>query len=151
MLDSDNVLLLHVARPDSGLDSGNRPRPAKGASEVPRRLVVANIYSFAGPVGAEFLDFFDRRVKPELQKAGATVRGSYLSETSPNNFPRLPIREKENVFVWFASFADQSEYEQSLARLARSAPWRMIDRALKTMMKGEPEVLRLQPTSRSSG
>jgi quinol monooxygenase YgiN len=151
MLDSDNVLLLRAARPDSGLDPGTRPRPPKGAMEVPRRLMVANIYPFTAPVGAEFLDFFDRRVKPELQKAGATVLASYVSETSPNNFPRLPIREKENVFVWFASFADPSEYEQCLARLARSAPWRRIDQALKAMMKGRPEVLRLQPTPRSGG
>jgi len=151
MLDSDNVLLLHAARPDSGLDPGSRPLPPKGATEVPRRLVVANIYSFVSPVGSEFLDFFDRMVKPEMHKAGATVQASYVSETSPNNFPRLPIREKENVFVWFASFADPSEYEQCLARLARSAPWRRIDRALKAMLKGGPEVLRLQPTPRFGG
>jgi hypothetical protein len=150
MLDSDNVLLLHVARADSGLDPGDRPRPPKGATEIPRRLVVANIYSFASPVGAEFVDFFDRMVTPELRRAGMTVQASYVSETSPNNFPRLPVREKEHVFVWFSSFADPSEYEQCLARLARSEPWRRIGGALQAMLKGRPEVLRLQATPRSA-
>jgi hypothetical protein len=150
MLDSDNVLLLHAARAGSGLDPGDRPRPPKGATEIPKRLVVANIYSLAAPVGAEFVDFFDREVLPELQAAGVTVRASYVSETSPNNFPRLPVRENENVFVWFSAFADPSDYERSLARLAQSGKWRTIGAALQAKLKGQPEVLRLQPTSRSA-
>jgi quinol monooxygenase YgiN len=148
MLDSDDVLLLHVARPDSGLDPG--PRPPKGASGIPRELVVANIDSFAAPVGAEFIDFFDRRVEPELRAAGITVQASYVTETSPNNFPRLPVRENEHVFVWFSSFDDSSGYQRRLARLAESPGWRAIAAVLQAKLKGPPEVLRLEPTPRSA-
>ena len=148
MLDSDDVLLLHVARPDSGLDPGSPP--PKGATAIPRGVVVANIYSFAAPVGADFIDFFDRRVEPELRGAGMTVQASYVTETSPNNFPRLPVREKESVFVWFSSFDDPSEYQRCLARLAESRGWRAIAGVLQAKLKGQPEVLRLEPTPRSA-
>jgi hypothetical protein len=150
MIDSANVLLLHVARAGSGLASGDRTRPPKGASEIPRGFVVANIYSFASSVPADFVDFFDRAVEPELRAAGLTVRASYVTETSPNNFPQLPVRENEHVFVWFSTFADPSDYERCLARLAESAAWRRIGEALQAKLKGQPEVLRLQPTPRSA-
>jgi NIPSNAP len=150
MLDSDDVLLLRVARPDSGLDLADRPRPPKGATAIPRGLVVANVYSFAAPVGAEFIDFFDRRVEPELRAAGMRVQASYVTETSPNNFPRLPIRENEHVFVWFSAFDDSSDYQRRLARLAESTGWRAIAGELQARLKRQPEVLRLEPTPRSA-
>ncbi len=150
MLDSDNVLLLHVAGPDSGFPSADRPRPPQGSTVIPRGLMIANIDSFASPVTAEFVDSFESTVKPELQAAGVTVRASYVSETSPNNFPRLPVRESDHVFVWFSSFADASDYERCLARLNQSPAWRAIDAALRAKLKSEPEVLRLQPTPRSA-
>jgi hypothetical protein len=150
MLDSDDVLLLHVAPAGSGLTPGDRPRPPKGTTEIPERLVVANIYSFAAPVGAEFVDFFDHVIKPELHAAGMTVHASYVSETSPNNFPRLPVREGEHAFVWFAAFSNPSDYERCLERLTRSAAWPRVGAALQAKLKGQPEVLRLQPTPRSA-
>jgi NIPSNAP len=150
MIDSDNVLLLHEACAGSGLTPADRTRPPKGATEIPKGLVVVYIYSFAAPVTAEFVDFFDRMVKPELQGAGVTVRASYVSERGPNNFPRLPVRENEYVFVWFSTFADPSDYERCLARLAESAAWRTIGGELQAKLKSNPEVLRLQPTPRSA-
>jgi NIPSNAP len=149
MLESDDVLLLRVVRADSGLDLGNRTRPPKGATAIPRGLVVVNVDSFAAPVGAEFIDFFDRRVEPELRAAGVTVQGAYVTERRPNNFPRLPVRENENVFVWFSSFEDPSDHERRLARLAGSAVWRAIAGELQARLKGPTEVLRLEPTPRS--
>jgi hypothetical protein len=149
MLDSDNVLLLHVSRAPSGFPPPDRPRAPKGAAEVPRGLAVANIYSFAAAVGPEFIDFFTNVVEPGLKAAGLAVRASYVSETSPNDFPRLPVRENEHVFVWFSTFADPADYERSLAKLARSGEWRTIDEALQRKLKGPPEALRLQPTPRS--
>jgi quinol monooxygenase YgiN len=150
MLDSDNVFLLRVARTGSGFTEVGRPRPAKGATEIPKGLVIANIYPLAVAAGSEFVDFFDSVVKPQLQAAGVIVRASYVSETSPNNFPRLPVRENEPVFVWFSTFADQPDYERSLARLTGSAAWRPIGDVLQRKLNGQPEVLRLQATPRSA-
>ena len=148
MIDSDDVLLLRPARAGSGFPAATRPRPPRGATAVPAGLVIANIYPFATAVGDEFLDFFSREVEPALNAAGITVDACYLSETSPNNFPPLPVRE-DRVFVWFATAADGAAHQRALAKLARSAAWRAVGEALQRRLAAPPEVLRLQPTPRS--
>jgi hypothetical protein len=150
MVDSDNVFLLRGARPDSGFAAGERPRPPKGATEARRGLIVANVYPLADGAGPDFVDFFDAVVKPALQAAGGTPVASYVSETAPNNFPRLPVRENEPVFVSFSVFADPSDHERFVARLAGSSTWTAIAETLRRRLKGPPEVLRLQPTPRSA-
>ena len=80
MVDSDDVLLLRVVRAGPGFH--------------PQSLVVANIYYFASGVGAPFIEFFERVVSPTLLAADIQVGATYVSETSPNNFPPLPVRGK---------------------------------------------------------
>lgn len=149
MIDSANVLLLHVARPGSGFIANGRPRPARGATAVPEALVVATICYFDNPAGSEFAEFFERSVRPHLEAAQARVLASFVTETSPNNFPKLPIRDKEHVFVWFSSFGSQPDYERHLASLAQSIEWRSVAEELHRRLKAQPEVLRLRPTPRS--
>ena len=149
MLDSDNVLLLRDAREGAGFALGRRPRPAKGATEIPPGLLVATIYSLTDPVGPELIDFFDGVMRPELAAAGVAVRATYVTETTPNDYPRLPVRENEHTFVWFAAFADAAAHARSTSSLAESARWRAIAAELDAKLKGPPEVLRLQPTPRS--
>jgi quinol monooxygenase YgiN len=150
MVDSDDVLLLRVAGAGSSFASGGRRRPPPGASAIPQRLVVANIYYFASSVGAPFIEFFERAVSPALFAADIRVGATYVSETSPNDFPRLPVRENERVFVWFSTHRDARLYEQSLARLRQSAEWVSIREELHSKLMREPEVHRLQPTPRSA-
>jgi NIPSNAP len=147
MVDSTNVLLLQVARPTSGFAlGGTRPR-APSSTRV--GLVVANIYYFDHPVTPAFIDFFDGEVTPQLKAAGITVLASFVTEQMANNFPRLPVREGEQVFVWFSSFADEAAHERAQRALSSSAAWPPIATALRGRMTREPEVLRLEPTPRS--
>jgi len=150
MLDSDNVLLLRVVRAGPGFSSGERKRPPHGASAIPPSLVVANIYYFASDVGPPFIEFFERVVSPALLAADILVRATYVSETRPNNFPRLPIRENERAFVWFSGHRDAQAYAQSLARLRQSAEWARVREHLRSMLIRDPEVHRLEPTPRSA-
>lgn len=149
--DSDNVLLLHVARPDSGFVPDDTPRPAKGTARdaTPRGLIVATIYNFDAAVEPAFAEFFENAVRPYLKAAGIQVLASFVTETSPNNFPRLPTRDADHVFVWFARFADQMAYEEHQAALVRSAEWGEVADAIQSKLNAMPEVLRLQPTLRS--
>jgi hypothetical protein len=112
--------------------------------------VNANICYFASDVGAPFIDFFDHTVVPALDAAGITVRATYVTETSPNDFPALPVREKDRVFVWFSVHRDLRAYEQALARLDQSAAWHAIRDELRSKLVRDPEVHRLQPTPRSA-
>jgi hypothetical protein len=115
MVDSDNVLLLRPARVSSGfaLDGLERPasyedaRPHKAlsawisASFPPREDILAGICRFDAPVTEDFIEFFEHDVCKELEDDGASVIAYFVTEPSPNNFPALPMREGENVFVWF--------------------------------------------------
>lgn len=149
LVDYANVLLLRPARPTSGYPTGG-VRPPVGAVDPPACLVVATICLLAPSVGDDFGAFFERAVAPALTEAGAMILASYASEHSPNSYPRLPIREGEDVFVWFARFPDLAAYERHLDALARSRRWSGdIAPALIELVEGTPEVRRLVPTARS--
>jgi hypothetical protein len=97
-----------------------------------------------------FMDFFDRQVRPLLVDTGAAPLACLQTEHAENNFPALPIRRGENVFVWFARFPSPAHLSGHLHRLERSDPWR--DRVLPTLsatLTSAPEQLRLAPTARS--
>jgi hypothetical protein len=73
-----------------------------------------------------------------------------VSEHSENTFPALPVRQGENVFVWFARFSDPGACDRYVAALARSEVWReKIAAELARRLKGTPEILKLSPTGRS--
>jgi len=150
MIDSDNVLLLRPAHPISGFSREGRHRPAPGAKTIPNELMMAAIYYFDAPVSAGFVDFFEQKIKPAVTDAGASVLACFITENSENTFPALPVREGENVFVWFARFNDQAAYELHVTVLARSPRWRdEIAKELVGQLKRAPEVLKLSPTARS--
>ncbi len=121
MIDSNNVLLLHPATPTSGFSFGNRERSGPGSNERRSELIVATIYYFNAPVEAAFVQFFEKTVKPAVIGSGATVLAYFVTEQSENTFPALPVREGENVFVWFARFNDPAAYERHIAALTQSA------------------------------
>jgi quinol monooxygenase YgiN len=148
MIDSTNVLLLRPARPGSGFLPGDRP--SSGANTKRTGLVVATIYYFEAPVTGDFIAFFEGRLKPVLEDTGASVLAYFVTEASANTFPKLPVREGENVFVWFSRFRDQSAYEDHEARLSRLQRWRSeLSQDLKRRLKRQPEVLKLSRTERS--
>lgn len=146
LVDSDDVLLLRPAGPTSGYPTGGE-RPAAGASTC---LVTATICPVVPSMEDEFAAFFERAVALALTNAGATILATYTSEGSPNNYPRLPIREGEHRFVWFARFPDLAAYEDHRATLGRSPLWSgEIVAELAQRLDGAPEVRRLVPTARS--
>jgi hypothetical protein len=149
MVDSSNVLLLRRVHPTSGFSLEDRDRPLLGENKVPKGLVAATIYHFDAPVEASFLEFFEQVLKPALVDTGASILAYFVTESSPNNFPRLPVREGENVFVLFTLFSDLTAYEHHLAALARSPRWRdEISEVLARHLKQAPEIWKLSPTTR---
>lgn len=129
MLNSDNVLLLRPAIPAA------QPA-APGASAGPASgWIIATVCSLAPRTEDAFAAYFAAAARPQLVAAGARILGEFVTEDGANTFPRLPVREGETVFVWFAAFPDESAYQEHQAALARSAGWRteiwpQIDRRL---------------------
>jgi quinol monooxygenase YgiN len=148
MIDSDDVLLLRPASPGSGFVLDGE-RPPLGSERIPDGLVVATIYYPEAADVAEFAAFFESAVAPLLADAGASSLAVLVTEDSPNNFPRLPIREGEHVLVAFAAFAGESAYERHRATLAETALWKDRAGELARRLRRDPEVLRLRPTARS--
>lgn len=150
MINSDNVLLLRAASPGSGLRPARSERPAPDSKGECPGLVVATVCYLAPRTDAEFSEFFEEAVRPQLEGATATVLAALVSEHSPNTFPRLPVREGETVFVWLSAFPSLAAYEQHLAALAQSPSWtEEVAPEMDRRTWRQNEVARLTPTARS--
>ena len=150
MVDSDNVLLLRPARPTSGFLLDPRNRPPAGTEQVPPGLVVATIVSFETAPSDDVFDWFEGALAPVLTNCGASILAWFVTEASTNTFPALPVREGEQVFVWFSRFRDQAAYDQHVSDLAQSkAQLDQIWQPMLRRLKAAPHVLKLSPTARS--
>jgi hypothetical protein len=113
-------------------------------------LIVANIYYFGTPATGAFVDFFEHTLKPVATSLGATISAYFVTENSENTFPALPVREGENVFVWFSMFQDPAGYANYEAALSGSEQWRgEVSKGLAFHVKKAPEILKLAPTAPS--
>jgi hypothetical protein len=150
MIDSDNVLLLRPVHPTSGFSLENMKRPPVGLDEVLTSLIVATIYYFERPVSPDFINFFEHTLKPVATSLGATISAYFVTENSENTFPALPVREGENVFVWFSTFQDTAAYESYEAALSQLERWRdEVSVGLMRYVDRASEILKLSPTARS--
>src|SRR6266567_3290642 len=108
MLDSDNVLLLRPTREGAGFVLAERRDRTEGdASSV----VIATIHYLDEDAGA-FANFFAAAMSPTIIAAGGPILATLATETASNTFPRLPVREKERVFIWFSAFPDLATYQR---------------------------------------
>jgi hypothetical protein len=149
MIDSDNVLLLRPASPSSGFQLEQAKRAPIGSTTNREDLLVAMIYHLDKTMGADFAAFFDRELQPRLTKAGVSVLASFVTETHPNTFPRLPVRENANVFVWFARFSDRKAYEKCAAAIGELMREKETAGKLAALIVDQPEILMLSRTARS--
>ncbi|NUS60945.1 MAG: NIPSNAP family protein [Lysobacter sp.] len=151
MVDSDDVLLLRPVAPASGF-SLDLAAPFESRDDGRRDdggLVVATLYAFDAPVDMDFLEFFAADLQPAVAAAGARVIASFSTEYARNTFPRLPVREGEHVFAWFARFPDMAAYARYREALIGAPGWRALAVSLARRLQGPPQVLRLAPCSRS--
>ncbi|MFI6518079.1 NIPSNAP family protein [Spirillospora sp. NPDC050679] len=148
MADSDDALLLRPVSTGSGfaLPAG---RPGAGATALPASRLLATICSLDAPVDEGFVRFFDQRIAPVLADTGAPSIARYETEPGENTFPRLPLREGENIFVWFAAFNDGDRLRAHLDRLERSRAWKQVAPDLSARLSSPLTRLRLAPTARS--
>ncbi|MEP7011063.1 MAG: NIPSNAP family protein [Acidobacteriota bacterium] len=150
MIDSDDVLLLHPAPPGSGFPTEVRERLSIDSFESAEGLLVATIYPLEAPAGPELIDFFENTATPVAAECGVQALASFVTEGSPNTYPQLPVREGEQVFVWFAMYRGAAEYAECVAALGRSERWQVeVESGLGRWVKRSPEVFRLAPTGRS--
>jgi hypothetical protein len=146
MVDSDNVLLVRPASERSGLPTLREP-----GADAPEKqgLLVATIYHPEAPVTSDFITLFEHQIQPLVERAGAKVIGSYVTEASPNNFPALPVRPIQS-FAWFACYSDEAAYERFQREVTHDPLWGAINQRFAELKNyAPPEVWRLAPTLRS--
>jgi hypothetical protein len=148
--DTDNVLLLQPSAQDAGFAMAGKQRAALGAPVGAAHVFVATVWSLDAAAAADFPRWFDASVRPLLARAGVSLIASFETDPTPNNFPRLPVREGEHVFVWIARFGDRVQADAALERATGSAAWhKAVAPELTKRLKGPPQVLHLAPTARS--
>jgi hypothetical protein len=105
------------------------------------------VFPLKGPAEEDLLTLARDRITSVLRAGGADVLGWYVTEPCANNFPRLPVREGEQVLVSLAMFADD-DAQQSFAT---GSTWqRDIAPELSRFLVDTPRSLRLRPTARSA-
>src|SRR5262252_5190288 len=138
MLDSNDVLLLKPASPDLAFQL--KPAAAGVASDRSGPVtVLAGIHQLTRPADAAALSRFQGSTRPILEANHVQVEGVYLTETALNTFTRLPVREGENVLVWFGTIENSDLPGATIERL----------NGLLTLENQPVSLLELEPTSRS--
>jgi hypothetical protein len=145
LVDYDNVLLLRDAWEGSGFFTANtaqnnRPRAT---------LVTVDIhYLCLGAING-FASLSREKLEPFLEHAGADGLAALVTETAPNNYPRLPMREGECAFVSFHTFESLASYDSYLELLDRTAAWRGLRTEMERWYAKPSQTLRLTPTALS--
>jgi NIPSNAP len=143
MTDSDNVLLLRPLTPERGIPVLPAVDPVDEAAGA-RGVAVAQIFA----VRAGGVEALARQAEPSFagyRAAGAREAGVLVTLDVPNNFPQLPIRTDGPFLVWLGVLED----DQALRRFEPLAGEAARALAASGLLRGEPELVVLDPTARS--
>lgn len=135
MLDSDNVLLLKPAWSGADFPKYGERAPI-GATGSGKGMVIAQVHYFGATVPDDFVSAWSEAMPARIAAAGGKFLSACVTADVENNFPRLPIREGEHVFIAFTLFDGTDAKPVALpAELAKQVK--------------ATETLRLIPTARS--
>ncbi|RAZ90646.1 NIPSNAP family protein [Mesorhizobium hawassense] len=155
MIDSDDVLLLKPAWQGAGFDLSGRRRSTSAEAGKPNSenalggIVEVSIHHLRPGEEAGFTERFRTEAVPQLAANGARLLGAFVTESSENTFPRLPVRIGENVFLSATGFDNEARHAFSRAPLAASPALQAFQRSAEQSLARPTEVLRLSPTARS--
>ena len=109
-------------------------------------FLVATIYLLSTTVDQGFLRFYRERLKPTLAQAGAPPIAALSTEYARDNYPRLPVKQGEHAFVWFAAYGSADEYRRHQQTLAASKAWPAVEAELAKHLASPAQTLELIPT-----
>lgn len=148
MVDSDDVLLLRPFQDRCGFKANAARRPPPGARGDGPGLVVATIVLLDRERAGEVP--LGDAIVGALTDAGTRFLGAYETEPAPNTFPRLPVRETDTAFVWFAAYDNERAHHRADEALATDPTWSgTVAPLLHSPFVRQTSQLRLIPTARS--
>ena len=144
MLDSGNVLLLRPYCEPAPAASVARPLPRTTG------MLRLTLHYLGAVEPLHFAEFFETHWAPRIETRGVPILGRFVTESSPNNYAPLPVREGESVFAWLARLDSAAAERTFSVALAADSGWRdgVSEELLPALMR-KPEVLRLAPTASS--
>jgi hypothetical protein len=109
MINSDNVYLL---RPLSNKDNYPEDSPAISNKffKTEAGVVVVNFYICNSTLD-KVIDLFKSTYLPFLETLDIYDTTLWVSEMSPNEFPRLPVFQDKNLLVTITSYKDEKEHQ----------------------------------------
>jgi hypothetical protein len=140
MMDVSDVLLLRPAHSNTSfrLDGTRRPAPGEARQDAP---VLAGIHRLRRAADPTVVVQFQEQMIPALECDGVHIESVFVTESAPNTFTGLPVREGEHVLVWFATLLPSDL--PSVHRLEE------ISAMFGPLADGPLQVLELEPTPRS--
>ncbi|MFC5740595.1 NIPSNAP family protein [Dyella tabacisoli] len=142
--DSDNVMLLHPLRPETGVTVLPAVDPVleeKGAQGVGVMQVIAIKKGHEADVAQQAEALF-----ASYRMAGVHPAGILVTLDVPNNFPQLPIRTDGPWLVWLGIVQDNKVLQNQLKPAMKTAAQTLLDTGL---LREAPELIELNPTPRS--
>ena len=137
-------------RASAALRFSNIPaRPSAEDTHSREGLVVVTLYYTKTDNPGAFGTQFDRSLRRLAEAHGARTLAAYVSSSQENNYPKLPVRTGEHLFVWVATFANADAYADYEAKLMADKKWTASWNSAREQLTRDPEVLRLTPTARS--
>jgi hypothetical protein len=144
MVDSDNVLLLRPAGRTAGFVLPSTRPAASATGDRDGGIVEVLVVALDAPADADTIDRLTTEIAASVVDADGVPLASFVTEESENTFPRLPVREGEHIYAFFAGYPSR---EQHTAQQRRDEIERATARAAP--LKDSPVMLRLLPTKRS--
>jgi hypothetical protein len=145
MVDSDNVLLLRPAGPTAGFVLPSTRPAASATGDRDGSIVEVLVVALDAPADADTIDRLTTEIAASVVAAGGIPLARFVTEESENTFPRLPVREDEHIYAFFAGYPSREQHtaaEQRRDEIERAA-------ARAAPLKNSPVVVRLLPTRRS--
>jgi hypothetical protein len=149
MVDSDDVHLLRPAGAHDSFAQSQSPRAAPDAAPArPPGLITITLCPLRAADDDAVLRDWEALVRPAWTGAEGELLACLVSETAPNNFPRLPVREGQPVIAWFTRFADVAAQQRHAALVAASSC--LAAAGWARHLAGPPVTHRLVATPRSA-
>ena len=118
LLGYTNVYLLKPLNIAEGLEGRNGSFPIAWFGK-PKGVAVVDFY-VANGILENLIGFVDTKYDSLVRAAGVKDITYWVSETSPNNYPGLPVFQDKNLLVSIAFYKDEQEYQEILKRLEAS-------------------------------
>ncbi len=150
MIDASNVLLLQPAWPGADARMAARRRAPAAPRDALPGLLDVRIVPLREAAPAQMLALGRTALPPLFERHGGEMIGCHVTEPTPNNYPRLPLREGETVFVVFTLFSTAAAHEKFVERDVWAREAQPLFEPWCAPAAGGTEALRLVPTARSA-